>query len=132
MASKILAIKTNRPRIDLQPTTHTAQLVEFMAANTGLSTGQVLLVAYQLQDALAVFLGNGNPVKLDGVGTFTPDLRADGTFIVHYRPDVALKRRLNTQTASRAPLHNKKNIGKSAADLIAQWNADHPDDPVEE
>lgn len=132
MASKIMAIKTNRPRIDLQPTIRTPQLVEFMAANTGLSTGQVLLVAYQLQDALAVFLGSGKPVKLDGVGTFTPDVRADGTLIVHYRPDVDLKRRINTQTAFRAPLHNKKNIGKTSAELISQWNADHPDDPVEE
>jgi hypothetical protein len=130
MASRILAIQANRPRIDFEKTLQTDQLVEYMATRTGLNTGEVLLVAYELHDALENFLRSGRPVKLDGVGTFSPDLRSDGTFIVHYRPDAGLKRKLNARDAFRGKLLNRKNVGRSAAELVAQWNADHPDDPV--
>ena len=130
MASRILAIQANRPRIQLGRTVQTDQLVDYMASRTGLNTGEVLLVAYELHDALEYYLSLGQPVKLDGVGTFTPDLRSDGTFIVHYRPDADLKRKLNAREAFHGRLLNRKNLGKSAAQLAAQWNAQHPDDPV--
>ena len=37
---------------------------------------------------------------------------------------------LNKKNAFRGRVANAEYIGKSADDLVAQWNKDHPDDPV--
>jgi hypothetical protein len=132
MASRIKAIKANRPQIELAPTVRMALLIEHIAGRTGLNTGEVLLMAYELRDALTLFLGMGQPVQMDGVGTFTPDVHPDGELYVHFRPCVELKRALNTPHAFTGRLRNPKNFGKTSRELVAQWNAEHPDDPVEE
>lgn len=131
MASRIAAIKATRPQIDLDRTLSTQLLIEHIAGRTGLNAGEVMLMAYELCDALTVFLSMGQPVQLEKVGTFTPDIRLDGTFFVHFRPCVELKRRLNTPDAFSGRLRNPENIGKSSDDLVSQWNQEHPEDPVE-
>ena len=68
---------------------------------------------------------------MDGVGTFTPDVRQDGELYIHFRPCVEL-RGLNAPNAFHGRLRNPKNIGKSSHELVAQWNEEHPEDPVEE
>jgi hypothetical protein len=40
-----------------------------------------------------------------------------------------LKRELNNGSFS-GKIRNKRNIGKSTAEVIAMWNAEHPDNPV--
>ncbi|MBN1310590.1 MAG: hypothetical protein JXB30_04155 [Anaerolineae bacterium] len=132
MASRIAAIKATRPQIDLVTTLSTPQLSEYIAGRTSLNAGEVSMVACELCDALAMFLGMGQPVHLEEVGTFTPDVRLDGTFFVHFRPSVELKHRLNTPGAFSGRLRNRENIGKSSDDLVSQWNREHPDDPVED
>jgi hypothetical protein len=41
-------------------------------------------------------------------------------------------RDLNDRSKFSATILNRANIGKSADELVAQWNAEHPEDPVEE
>lgn len=132
MVSRITAIKANRPKIELGPTVHMPQLIEYMADRTGLNAGEIKLAAYELQGALTTFFGMGQPVQLEGVGTFTPDVRSDGTLYVHFLPCVELKHALNMPGAFQGRLRNRQNIGKSSRELVAQWNAEHPEDPVEE
>lgn len=132
MPSRIKAIKANRPQIELAPTVRTPQLIEHIAGRTGLNTGEILLMTYELSDALALFLSMGQPIQVEGIGTFTPDVHSDGELYVHFRACVELKRTLNAPNAFHGRLRNKKNFGKTSHELVAQWNQEHPDDPVEE
>ena len=56
----------------------------------------------------------------------------DGSFDILFRPDPDMLRQLNDPTQLHAKILNKNNLGKSADDLVAQWNAEHPDDLVAE
>jgi len=53
-------------------------------------------------------------------------------FFILFPPHVDMLRQLNDLTKFHARILNKANIGKSSEELIAQWDRDHPDDPVEE
>lgn len=131
MARKIAAIRKYRPEIRRQPTRQTKQVVEDIARRTGLNEGEIRFVTYELRDAILMTHSHGQAVKIDGLGTFTPTLRMNGELDILFRPDVDMLRQLNDPTRFYAKILNKGNIGKSAADLIAQWNAEHPDDPVD-
>jgi hypothetical protein len=82
-----------------------------------------------LQDAVLHFNGQGRGVKLEGLGTYLPNINYRGELDAAHRLDRRLKRELNNGSFS-GKIRNKKNIGKSAAEVIALWNAEHPDDPV--
>jgi hypothetical protein len=56
----------------------------------------------------------------------------DGSFDILFRPDADMLKQLHDRAKFHAKILNRVNIGKSADDLVAQWNAEHPDDPVEE
>lgn len=131
MAKKITAIRKYRPEIRRQPTRQTKHIVEDIARSTGLNEGEIRFVVYELRDAILMAHSNGQAAKIEGLGTFTPSLRMSGDFDILFRPDVDMLRQLNDPTRFYAKVLNKANIGKSAADLIALWNAEHPDDPVE-
>lgn len=73
----------------------------------------------------------GQAVKIDGLGTFTPTIHVNGSLDILFRPDPEMLRQLNDRTKFYAKILNKANIGKSADELVAQWNVEHPDDLVE-
>ncbi len=131
MAKRLQAIATYRPRVDLIPTAKTEYVAEFIAQHTGLNFGEVRFVLDELLVALSFFLHSGQGVKLEGVGTFLPTLKLDGRVDVAYRPDPKLIRSLN-RTKFRGRIKNRQHLGKTADELIALWNAEHPDDPVVE
>ena len=74
---------------------------------------------------------HGQAVKIEGLGTFTPTIRMDGNLDILFRPESDMLRQLNDSTKFYAKILNKSSIGKSAEDLAALWNAEHPDDPME-
>jgi nucleoid DNA-binding protein len=131
MAKKITAIRTYRPEFKHKSTLQMAQVVEYIARRTGLNTGEILLNVYELRDTIVDAHRNGQAVKIEGLGTFTPTLRMDGSVDVLFRPDVQMLRELNSEELY-ATIINKNNIGKSTEELVAKWNAEHPQDPVEE
>ncbi|MBI5952059.1 MAG: HU family DNA-binding protein [Chloroflexi bacterium] len=132
MAKKLAAIRKYRPEIKRERTRQMPQVVEGIAMRTGLNKGEILLVIYELQDAILDAHRSGQAVKVEGLGTFTPTIRMDGKLDIVFRPEPDMLRQLNDPTKFHAKILNKPNIGKSADDLAAQWNAEHPDDPVEE
>ena len=131
MARKIKAIRKYCPEIKQQPTQQTAQVVEVIAMRTGLNEGEIRFVVYELRDDILMAHRSGQAVKIEGLGTFTPTIRMDGSLDIIFRPDVGMLKQLNDPTKFRAKILNKSNIGKSADELIAQWNKEHPDDLVE-
>ena len=132
MARKITAIRRYRPEIKLERTRQTSEIIEDMSRSTTLSEGSIRNVVYQLRDCILTAHCHGQAVKIEGLGTFTPTLHMDGSFDILFRPDPDMLRQLNDRTRFRAKILNRASIGKSAGDLVAQWNAEHPDDPVEE
>lgn len=132
MARKITVIRKYRPEIRRERTRQTRQIVEDIAQRTGLNEGEIRFVVYELRDAILMAHSHGQAVKIEGLGTFTPSLRMSGNLDILFRPDVDMLRQLNTPARFYAKILNKANIGKTAAELVAQWNEEHPDDPVQD
>jgi hypothetical protein len=130
MASKIKAIGAYRPRVKLGKTAQMKEVVAYIADRTGLNEGEISIALKELRDAVAFFNLSGRAVKLEGLGTYAPKVGLDGTFDVAHRTDAALKNRLNTPRAFLGDIVNRDMIGKTADDLVARWNQEHPDDPV--
>jgi len=132
MARKITAIRKYRPEIKRERTKQTRQVVEDIAQRTGLNEGEIRFVVYELRDDILMAHRDGQAVKVEGLGTFTPTIRMDGSLDILFRPEPDMLRQLNDPTRFYAKILNKSNIGKSADALITQWNTEHPDDLVEE
>lgn len=130
MANKIRAINAYRPKIKLGKRAEMSDLVEFIARGTGLNESGVRQALLELRDAVLFFTLRGQPVKLEGLGTYAPTIDLNGTFDISHRADTALKNGLNAAGAFRGEIENRENMGKNGDDLVALWNAAHPGDPV--
>ncbi len=132
MAKKITAIRRYKPEIERERTLQMPDLIHKMTHSTGLSHGEILHVIYELQEAILNAHRHGQAVKIEGLGTFTPVIRMDGSLDILFRPEMKLLRQLNDPTKFHAKILNKANIGKSSQELINQWDKDHPGNLVEE
>ncbi len=130
MASRIKAINAYCPRIKLGKQAGTDDLVEFIARSTGLNESGVRQVLLELRDAVLFFAQRGQPVKLEGLGIYTPTIDLDGTIGVGHRADPAIKRGLKDLSAFKGDVENREHVGKTGDELVAMWNQAHPDDPV--
>jgi hypothetical protein len=131
MAKKITAIRKYRPEIERMPTLQTRHMIENLARRTSLNEGSIRHVVYELRDEILRAHRTGQAVKIEGLGTFTPTIHLDGSLDILFRPDPDMLRQLNDRTKFYAKILNKANIGKTAEELVAQWNEEHPVDPVE-
>jgi hypothetical protein len=88
-------------------------------------------VLKELRDALIFFAQQGRGAKIEGLGTYLPKIGLDARFDMAHRLDGAIKNSLNTPGSFSGEIENRANIGKTADELVALWNEDHPDDLVE-
>ena len=130
MAQKIQAITAYRPRIDLGDAASTETYMRLTTQRTTLSSGVVKNVQESEVETLIGLLLDGRPIHT-GITIYTPSLDLDGDFEVKVKLDKRILRALNAEGAFQGRIINAENIGKSADDLVAMWNEDHPDDPVE-
>ena len=130
MASRIKAINAYMPRIELGRRAEMEELINLIAARTGLNEGEIRQVLLEMRDSVLFYNLQGRAVKLEGLGTYTPIIQLDGDFKVGHRADVALKKGLNAPGEFRGDIENSENIGKTGDELVAMWNEDHSDDPV--
>ncbi len=131
MTRRITAIKAMQPKIKLRRSAEMSDLIDLVTRRTGLGRGEIYGVTLELVDAILHFARQGQAIKIEGLGIFTPSLKANGDFQVNFRADVSLRRALNTREFW-GEIENKRNIGKNGDELVALWDEDHPDDPVEE
>jgi hypothetical protein len=129
MASRISVINHYRPQIEYGETADWREVAEYMESISTLSKSDIIGVLTGLQGAVTYFNSQGRGVKLEGLGIYLPNINYQGELDVAHRLDKHLKRELNNGSFS-GKIRNKRNIGKSAAEVIAMWNAEHPDDPV--
>jgi hypothetical protein len=130
MASRISALNHYRPQIEYGKTADWHEVAKHIAGHTGLSPADVIRVLLELQSAMIYFLSHGRGVKLEGLGTYLPNINYQGVFDVAHRLDRRLKKELNYEGEFRGRILNKKNIGKSAEEVYALWNSEHPEDEI--
>jgi hypothetical protein len=130
MAKRINVIKALMPQIELNQTIQVDELTQYISRGTNLNPSEIKFVLAELSHALLFFTSRGQPVKLDGLGTFTPGIRLNGEFTINVRVDRDLIIGLNKPEAFKGRLRNRSSIGKSGDDLVEQWNRDYLDDPV--
>jgi hypothetical protein len=104
-------------------------VAEYLGAVSGLGRSEIIGVLAGLEQAVVHFHQRGCGVKLEGLGTYLPNINYKGEFGVAHRLDRNLKRALNSGSFS-GKIRNKRSIGKTSAEIIALWNREHPDDPV--
>lgn len=128
MAKKITVVRRYRPEIKRMKTLKTSEMVADMARSTSLNEGSIRFVLYGLRNVIMRAHRTGQAVKIDGLETFTSTIRLD----VLFRLDPNMLRHLNVLKKFYAKTLNKPNIGKTADELMAQWNTDQPEDHVED
>jgi nucleoid DNA-binding protein len=101
-----------------------------MSRSSIVTAALAALVLADLQHALVLALRAGQAVKLPGFGRFSLELRSDGTV----RPIMRIDHTLISAVAKLDDYHgevrHRKHIGLTAAEMVALWNAEHPEDPV--
>ncbi len=130
MAKKIEALGAYRPRIERGPTVQREELVEYLSSRTGINEGLLIFVLQEVRDAIIAYNRHGRGVKLDGLGTYLPNIKLDGTLNVEHRLDRGIKEALNESRRFAGSIENREHVGKSVEELVALWNAEHPDDPI--
>lgn len=131
MAPKIKAIGAYRPRIDQGKTAQKPELLRAASRATGIVEGTFDLSICELRDQIIEFCRAGRAVKVDGIGTWTPNLQMDGSINIQYRADNALVNALNLPGVFSGAILNAENIGKSTDELVALWNEAYPEDPID-
>ncbi len=131
MARLIHALQSYSPRLKLGKRVSMNEVVNFIAGRTGLNRGIILMVLYEIKDALVFFHLSGRSVKLEGLGCYTPKINLKGKIDVTNRIPPEFKAELNESHAFKGEIINRDMIGKTVGEIIALWNKDHPDDPVE-
>lgn len=130
MTFPIRAIQAYRPRLVLGKTVHKRELVKLLAARTGFNSSELSGILEELRDVILFFSQAGRGVHLDGLGTYLPHIKLDGTLKVSHRLDPYIKNYLNVPGEFTGDILNRQNIGMTPAELIAIWNEEHPDDPI--
>ncbi len=89
----------------------------------------MLAVLAELDAQLEAGLKSGRIVQLPNSTHYRPTGKSDGSIDIAVRVNPDLNRRVNA--GFRGKWRNAENIGKSEAEITAQWNALHPGDPIE-
>jgi hypothetical protein len=105
-------------------------VVQRIADRTSLNEGEIVLVLFELRDTITYFNRMGMGARLEGLGTYLLNINYAGEVDVKYFMDAGLKQSLNWPRIGPTII-NRQNIGKSVDEIVALWNAEHPDGPVE-
>jgi hypothetical protein len=130
MAPKIKAINAYRPRIELGNTVQKPELQRAVSRATSLVEGSVDLTIKELRDQIIEFCRAGRPVKVDGLGIFSPSIDLEGNLTISFRPDPFFANGLNVPGTFSGTILNRENIGKTSDDLARMWNEHYPEDQV--
>ena len=128
MATILQAVSQYGPKLELKPTVQLEKLAEWMAMRTGINKSEAMMIFQETSEAILYFCKDGQPVKIPGVGTFTPSINREGGFTINFRADMALKNGINSPSAYGGVITNKERIGWTNEDYKGVWDVDHADD----
>src|SRR3972149_4213124 len=95
MASRISALNHYRPQIEFAETADWHEVAKFIESISTVSSIDIIGVLTGLQQAVIHFNQQGCGVKLEGLGTYLPNINYQGELDVAHRLDQNLKRKLN-------------------------------------
>jgi len=130
MALPINAVQAYGPKIKMGLTASTKELITLVSGRTGLNKGDIQQVISELHEAIVFFHNAGRPVKIEGLGIFSPSMNLDGKISVSIRIDSSIKSDLNKDREFEGQLINGDSKGKTMEELITRWNEEHPDDLI--
>jgi hypothetical protein len=107
------------------------ELIRMVSRATGLVEATLDYGIKELRDQIIEITRSGLAVKIEGLGTWSPNIGMDGSFDLQYRADTALIHGLNVPGTFTGTIRNREFIGKTADELVARWNTEHPTDQVE-
>ena len=129
MATKIEAWVEFGPRLAPSDAITPEGLIERIVMATSQSRGSVKAILDELDVQLEIGLKEGHIVQLPNGTHFKPTGKRDGSIEVNVRVNPRIVRNINN--GFRGAWRNAENIGKIEAEIIALWNAAHPDNPIE-
>jgi nucleoid DNA-binding protein len=124
-------VRAYGPQLKLNPTAQLDQVADWMAMRTGVNKSEVMMVLQETSEAIIYFNSQGTPIKLPGVGTFTPSIDRTGAYSINLRADAALKKQINAPGDYKGQVVNKARVGLDNAGYKQLWDAEHPDDPLD-
>ena len=131
MARIVQAVRRYGPKLRRYRTAQLEDVVDWMAARTGLNRGEVLLMLAELHDAILYFNRQGVAVKLPDIGIFSGGIDREGSLRLNFRVDPVLKKAFGRRGEYDGEILYKSRIGWTDAQYKALWDAEHPDDPLE-
>jgi nucleoid DNA-binding protein len=131
MAKLIQAVRQYGPRVKRNNTVQLEQLAGWIAMRTSLNKSEVTMTLTELFEAVLFFNCQGTPVKMPGLGIFSPSIDRNGKFRINVRTDQALVNGINNPQAFTGTVDNRGNIGLDNAELKFKWDTDHPNDLLE-
>ncbi len=131
MASRIQAIKQYRPRLKRSRRVEPDTFAEYVASISSLTEGDVRHALADISHALLSLLRSGQSVRLEGLGLIMPGIDTQGRFVVRLKPDPKLRIDVRQREEFYGEIINRQHIGKKGDQLVALWNAEHPEDLVE-
>ena len=131
MAKFIQAYQTYGPQVKLNKTVRVDTLADWISMRTSLNKSQVMMTLQELNEAVFFFAKEGSPVKLPGLGIFTPGIDRHGNYRVNVRVDKALRQGLNQPNVFGGRIENPGQIGLDNDGYKLLWDTEHPEDPLE-
>lgn len=128
MATLIQAIQAYGPRLTLRPMAQLDEIADWMAMRTGVNKSEAMMLLQELNEAILYHNRRGTPVKLPGIGIFSPSIKRDGDYRINVRVDSMLKNGINTTDIYIGEMSQRDHIGFSNEDYKVMWDTDHPDD----
>jgi hypothetical protein len=133
MANKLAVLAKTGPRIKSQGTVDLETMAGRMSKNTTYNAEEIYsilrLYVRESKDALK----DGETVKMDDFLTVSLSMKVGGKVKMGIRPDRGATADLNNPRLwTAAKVTNYANISKTTEELLADWDAAHPSDPVED
>jgi hypothetical protein len=129
MAKKIQAWKEFGPRLEPADPVTTEGLIERIVQGANQTRGSVKAILDELDAQTEIGLKEGRVVQLPNGTHFGLTGKKDGSIEVDVRVNPDMVKRVNG--TFRGKWRNGENIGKNEQEIMALWNAKHPDDPIE-
>lgn len=130
MAEEVKAIRAYTPRVVQGNMVEIEDVADYIEGRSSLNGGAVVNTLWEFRKALTVFALSGRPVRLKGLGIFSPRMDKDGVVGLNFRMDPWLKSELNVMGKFKGEVVNRDMLGKSAVEMIERWNEEHPDDKI--
>lgn len=133
MAYRLTVINKLRPKLIGQGMVDLKKISQRMSKNTTYNAEEISSILGLFTKEANAALQAGETVKINDLVNIKANLKVGGRVDLTVRSDRGAIAGLNNPRLWTADkVANHANLSKSSEELVAQWNADHPEDPVAE